>query len=78
VEPANGRQEIKRGAIAHTPAARASQTLHSEFVFDQPMQMRRDGWMIETLDDFVQKSSDEEPLGNVIETHEHKGYCKEP
>ena len=34
------------------------QSLCSEFLFDQSMQMRSDGWMIETLDDFVQKAGD--------------------
>jgi hypothetical protein len=29
-----------------------------EFLLNQPMQMRRDSWMIETLDDFVQKAGD--------------------
>jgi hypothetical protein len=29
-----------------------------KLLLDQSMQMRRDGWMIETLNDFVQKAGD--------------------
>ena len=33
-------------------------TISREFLLDQPMQMLSYRWMIETLDDFVQKAGD--------------------
>ena len=41
------------------------QNLHCEFSFDEPVQMISYCWMIETLDDFVQKAGDKETLGYV-------------
>src|SRR5438094_4948653 len=35
-----------------------------EFLFDQPLQIRRYRRFIETLDHFVQKPRDDEPLGD--------------
>ena len=36
-----------------------------KFLLNQPMQMLSYRWMIETLDDFVQKTGDEEALGDL-------------
>jgi hypothetical protein len=36
----------------------------SEFLFNQPMQMRRDRRLIESLNDFVQETGDDEALGD--------------
>ena len=41
------------------------QNLHCEFSFDEPVQMISYCWMIQTLDDFVQETCDEETLGDV-------------
>jgi hypothetical protein len=35
-----------------------------KFLLNQPMQMLSYRWMIETLDDFVQKAGDQEALGD--------------
>ena len=41
------------------------QKLHCEFSFDEAVQMISYRWMIETLDDFVQKAGDKEALGDL-------------
>ena len=46
-------------------AERVSRILRSEFLFDQPVQVMTYRRMIEALDYFVQKASDEEPLRHL-------------
>ena len=44
------------------PGIARGSDLRGEFLLDQPMQMRCDRWVIEALDDFVEKAGDEEAL----------------
>ena len=52
-------------SLTHQARTGGQSSSRSELLFDQAMQMIANRWVIKPLDDFVQKSSDEEPLGNL-------------
>ena len=49
---------------SRTRGARFPRILCSKFLFDQPVQMVAYCSVVEALDDFVQKTGDEQALGN--------------